>query len=59
LQRYTKVINNLIVNENKMIENIHLTQGVIFSQRVLNKLIEKGLSRESAYDLTQPLAIKA
>ena len=59
LTRYTKVINNLIIDEAKMLENINITQGVIFSQKVLNKLIEKGLSREEAYDLVQPLAIKA
>jgi len=37
-----------------------MTQGVIFAQRVMNKLIdEKAFSREKAYDLIQPLAMVA
>jgi adenylosuccinate lyase len=41
-----------------MIKNISATNGVIFSQQVLNKLIkDKGLDREKAYDLVQPIAI--
>ncbi len=59
LTRYSKVINNLIIDEEQMINNINLTQGVVFSQRVLSKLIEKGFSREESYDLVQPLAINA
>jgi len=42
-----------------MLQNIFITKGVIFSQRVLSTLIEKGLSREEAYDIVQPLAMKA
>ncbi len=59
LTRYTKVIENLIIDEEQMMNNINLTQGVVFSQRVLTSLIEKGLSREESYDLVQPLAINA
>ena len=42
-----------------MKKNIWLTNGVIFSQRFMLKLIEKGWSREKAYDTVQPQAIKA
>ncbi len=59
LGRYNRVISNLIIDEEQMLNNINLTQGVVFSQRVLSKLIEKGLSREDSYDTVQPLAIKA
>ncbi len=59
LTRYGKVISKLIIDEEQMIANINLTQGVVFSQRVLSRLIEKGMSRENAYDTVQPLAIKA
>ncbi len=59
LTRYGKVVKNLIIDEQQMMNNINLTQGVVFSQRVLSTLIEKGLSREESYDLVQPLAIKA
>ena len=37
-----------------MLENINKTHGVIFSQRVMLKLIEKGFVREQAYYLVQP-----
>lgn len=57
LNRYNKVLDNLTVFEERMLQNIYLTNGVIFSQRVLTKLIDKGLSREMAYDLVQSLAM--
>lgn len=60
LNRMTGLINNLQVFEDRMKDNINLTQGVIFAQRVMNVLIdEKGLAREKAYDLIQPLAMTA
>lgn len=59
LNRYSKVLDNVTVFEDRMLENIYITKGVIFSQRILSKLIEKGLSREKAYDSVQPLSMKA
>ncbi|HEY8364949.1 MAG TPA: adenylosuccinate lyase [Haloplasmataceae bacterium] len=59
LNRFAKILENLVVFENRMEQNIYLTNGVIFSQRVLLKLVDKGLSREEAYDLVQPKAIEA
>ncbi len=59
LNRFTKIIENLVVFEDKMIEDIYLTYGVIFSGSVLNKLVSKGWSREEAYDKIQPLTFKA
>lgn len=59
LNRYMKVLENLTVFEDRMYKNIYLTNGVIFSQRILSKLIEKGLSREKAYDTIQPLSMKS
>lgn len=57
--RLTNVINNLVIFPNNMLKNINCTNGAIYSQRVLSALIEHGLSREEAYDLIQPLAMKA
>ena len=57
--RFTKVIQTLVVDEDQMLKNLGLSQGVIYSQHVLTALIDQGLSREEAYDLIQPLAIKA
>lgn len=59
LNRYRDVLENLTVFPDRMYENIFITKGVIFSQRVLSTLIERGLSREVAYDTVQPLAMKA
>ncbi len=59
LNRYKGVLSKLTVFEDRMLQNIYLTNGVIFAQRVLTKLIDKGLSRELAYDTVQPIAMKA
>ena len=56
LVRFANLIENLVVFEERMSANIYQTYGVIFSQQVVLKLIEKGLSREEAYDRVQPLA---
>jgi len=54
--RYLNVVENLVVYKENMINNIYKTNGIIFSQRVLTKLIDHGFSREKAYDLIQTLA---
>lgn len=58
LNRFTNILRNLVVYPDNMIKNIYLTHGVIFSQRVMNALIAKGLVREEAYDMVQPIAMK-
>jgi adenylosuccinate lyase len=59
LHRFSGVIENLVVFEDNMEANIWKTQGLVFSQRLLHKLIDKGLPREKAYDTVQPLAMKS
>lgn len=59
LKRYTSVLDKLTVFPKRMLKNISLTNGVVFSSRVLSALIDKGLSREQAYDMVQPLAFKS
>lgn len=59
LNRFSNLLANLTVYEENMMENINKTHGVIFSQRVMLKLIEKGMARETAYDLVQPKAMEA
>lgn len=59
LTRFTRILENLSVFEDNMIENIYKTNGVIFSQRIMTKLIEKGLSREKAYDIIQPISMES
>lgn len=57
LSRFAGVMENLVIFEENMEANIWKTQGLVFSQRILNKLIEKGIIREEAYDAVQPLAM--
>lgn len=57
LARYTKTLAHLVVYPDRMLENIALTHGVIFAQRVMNALIEHGASREAAYDHVQVLSM--
>ncbi|MFK5883848.1 MAG: adenylosuccinate lyase [Candidatus Izemoplasma sp.] len=59
LNRYTNVLDKLLVYPDKMMKNIYITHGVIFSQRVMTKIIDKGLSRETAYDLIQEIAMES
>lgn len=59
LNRFKGILDNLVVYPDTMMANIYRTKGVIFAQRVMNALIEKGLSRENAYDTVQPIAMKA
>ncbi len=59
LNRFGRILKDLTVFPENMKKNIWLTNGVIFSQRFMLKLIEKGWSREKAYDTVQPQAIKA
>ncbi len=58
LKRFEGILDNLVVYPENMLKNIYMTHGVIFSQRVMNALIEKGFVREEAYDTVQPLAMK-
>lgn len=57
LTRFTNILRNLVVYPENMLKNIYLTHGVIFSQRLMNALISKGLVREAAYDMVQPIAM--
>lgn len=59
LHRFAGVVSNLVVYPENMRANIDKTHGVVFSQQLLLKLVEKGMSREQAYDIVQPLAMDA
>ena len=53
-----KLVDNLIIYPENMLKNLNLTRGLIFSQTVLLKLTEKGMSREDAYQIVQTSAMK-
>ena len=59
LSIFTSVMNGLQVYPDNMRRNLELPQGLVFSQRVLIALIDKGLTRQRAYELAQRNAMKA
>lgn len=59
LNRFGNIIKNLTVFPENMKRNMTRTYGLIYSQRVLLSLIDKGMAREEAYDLVQPKAMEA
>jgi adenylosuccinate lyase len=59
LSIFTSIMKGLQVYPENMRRNLELTQGLVFSQRVLIALIDKGLSRQKAYELVQRNAMKA
>jgi adenylosuccinate lyase len=59
LHKFINVINKLIVHPDRMLENLELSKGIIFSQRVMLELIKKGLTRLEAYNIVQRNAMNA
>jgi adenylosuccinate lyase len=59
LQKMCYIIDNLVVYPDRMKQNIERSQGLVFSQRLLLALTDKGLSREKAYQIVQAAAMKA
>lgn len=59
LNRFANVVEQLTVFPENMKDNMETTFGLIYSQRVMLQLIDKGLSREEAYDLVQPKTAQA
>ncbi len=58
LVRLTNILDNMIVYPKKMLENLNLTKGLIFSQELMLELTKTGLSREKSYKLVQTYAKK-
>jgi len=59
LSRFTNMMDKLLIYPDKMLYNLNMTHGVIFSQMVLLGLIEKGTTREEAYAIVQRNAMKS
>ncbi|MFH1769005.1 MAG: adenylosuccinate lyase [Candidatus Omnitrophota bacterium] len=58
IRKMTEVVKNLRVNKSNMLKNIELNRGLVFSQKVFLKLMEKGLTRMKAYDIIQAISLK-
>lgn len=58
LNKMSNIIKNIIVNKVNIKNNLNLTGGLLFSQSLLLKLIDKGLRREDSYKFVQDIAMK-
>jgi adenylosuccinate lyase len=58
LHRLTRIIKNLVVHPDRMLENLNTLRGLIFSQQILMRLAALGLKRETAYEMVQRNALK-
>lgn len=59
LHRFKNVMENLVVHKGNMLKNTELYGGIVYSQKVLLKLVEKGYTREDAYRIVQKHALNA
>ena len=58
LVRLTNILDNMIIYPKKMLNNLNLTKGLIFSQEIMLELTKSGLSREKSYQIVQSNAKK-
>jgi adenylosuccinate lyase len=59
LNKFIQVVEGMLVYPENMLANLVKTNGLIFSQRVLLNLMDKGLPRPKAYDIVQRQAMKS
>ena len=59
LNRFKGIVDNLVIHEKNMLKNTDKFGGIVFSQKVLLNLVQKGLTREDAYKLVQRNALDA
>lgn len=57
LNRFAEVMRRLVVYPERMLQNLDATGGTLYSQKVLLRLINKGMQREEAYKIVQSLAM--
>jgi len=58
LQKFTNLITNLNIYPEHMKQNLEKTKGLIFSQKIMLELTERGLSREEAYKIVQRISMQ-
>jgi adenylosuccinate lyase len=59
LDRFSWLVDGLVVRGERMRENLDASHGLVFSQRLLLALVDVGLSRDEAYRLVQRHALRA
>lgn len=59
LDIFVKVVDGLVVNKDKMMDNLEANLGLVFSQRVMLSIVRKGVPRDTVYKWVQESAMKA
>jgi adenylosuccinate lyase len=59
LRRFTRIVSGMVVDTDRMRENLERSRGVVFSGTVLLELARRGVSREQAYDWVQRNAMRS
>jgi adenylosuccinate lyase len=59
LRRFTRIVQNMVVHPERMIENLDRSRGVVFSGTLLLELARRGVSREQAYEWVQRNAMRS
>lgn len=59
LVRLTTILDNLVVYPSRMIANLNITGGLVYSQRLLLALVDRGVDRKAAYEAVQEAAMEA
>lgn len=58
LRKFIQVVEGLSISPERMEQNLELTKGLVFSQRVLLELVKRGMSREKAYGIIQRVSAR-
>jgi adenylosuccinate lyase len=56
--RFRAIVAGLVVHADRMLENLELSHGLVFSEAVMLALVESGLARDDAYRITQRAATR-
>jgi len=56
LNKFSEIIAKLVVHDDRMLENLNKSKGVVFSGKILLELIDRGMTRNDAYDVMQRVA---
>lgn len=59
LAKTKDLVEKLVVNEDRMLENMGISKGLVYSQHVMLELIKKGATRLEAYDIIQGASLEA
>jgi adenylosuccinate lyase len=59
ISQLTKNIEEVVFDEKKIEENLNLTKGAVLSEKIMVKLVEKGIGRQEGHEILRKAALKA